>query len=907
VSSGERAGVVLGGEPGIGKTRLASELARIVHEQGALVLYGRCDEGLAVPYQPFIEALRPYARAVGPDRLRVDLGELAPDLSRLLPELPRLGEPTPGDPESERFALFEAITALIEGMTREQRALLVLDDLHWAAAPTLLLLRHLLRSERPLGALVLCTYRETELEPGQPLAQLLADLHRDASAERMSIRGLDQPAIAALLEAAVGHPLDQRDSQLANAIGAQTAGNPFFIRELLAHLAESGTLFGADERSTPGATAAQLQAPERLRHVIAQRVARLSAPARRTLRVAAVAAHAAVFSFALLERVLGDRPTLLDALDEAVAAGLLTEAGPGHYVFAHALVRQTIYGQLGSTRRVHVHRQLGEALESLDKPEAYVEALAHHFAHAAADGQADKAADYALAAGRSATSRLGYEEAVAHYERGLQALTLTGQTQDTRRCELLLALGQARWGIGELDNARQAYRQAAELADTIGDATALAHAALGFCGPPRVELAAAVTRPVADLLQRALTELHGEDSVLRARLTARLAAYTDAGHKRMLARQGLEMARRVADKATIADVLVSTHWVTRGPDTPHESLGLARELETVADDIGDQRLQVLAHWWLLDSLLEMGEMEAVKRELRDLRMLAEPRREREIKWLLALVGAGHSLLQGRLEECERLAHEALTHRFEGHDEQAAYVFAAQMVCVRGEQGRLEEIVDTIKRNAEQIPRHAGWCCVLAVIYAQLGRTAQARQEFEVLARNDFCDIPRDGDWLPSMAALSGAAVLLGDAPRAQLLYTLLLPYEDRCVVGAGLLCLGSASRLLGLLAMTLSLYEDAARHFENALNMNARIRAPLWIARTQLDYARMLLLRDWLGDTAKAVELLTKALTTAEELGVTALTERARPLQLAAAEAASSPAGARPAYRSGRSCGITPG
>jgi DNA-binding SARP family transcriptional activator len=275
VCGGARAAVVLGGEPGIGKTRLASELAREVHEQGALVLYGRCDEGLAVPYQPFVEALRPYVRAVGLDRLRAELGHLAPELGRLLPELAALGEPIRGDPESERFALFEAVAALIETATREQRALLVLDDLHWAARPTLLLLRHLIRAERPLGALLLGTYRETELDLAQPLAQLLADLQHDASTERLSIGGLDEPAITALLEAAVGHALDERTSQLVDVLVAQTAGNPFFIRELLAHLTESG------ERVDTHVTAARLEG--------AQGVAASDRPSRR----AAVSAHQA--------------------------------------------------------------------------------------------------------------------------------------------------------------------------------------------------------------------------------------------------------------------------------------------------------------------------------------------------------------------------------------------------------------------------------------------------------------------------------------------------------------------------------------------------------------------------------------------------------------------------------------
>ena len=694
---GARVAVIVSGEPGIGKTRLAAELARAVQPEGALVLYGRCDEGLAVPYQPFVQALRRYTREVGPDRLRAELGGAACELGRLLPELAALGEPVRADPESERFALFEAVAALLEAATREQRILLVLEDLHWAATPTLLLLRHLIGSERSLGALVLCTYRETELDLGQPLTQLLADLHRDASVERLSIGGLDEPAIAALLEAAVEHALDERP-ELVRVLGAQTAGNPFFIRELLAHAIESG------ERLSAGVTAAQLETPAGLRHVIGQRVGRLSAATGSALRVAAVAAvAAATFSFVLLERVLGKRAGVLDALDEAVAARLLTEAEHGDYVFAHALVRQTIYEQLGSARRMRLHRQLGEAIEALGDTQAHVEALAHHFAQAAADGQGVKAADYALAAGRRATNRLGYEQAAAHYERGLRALTLTGQPQEQRRCELLLALGQARWDAGELEKARQACRQAADLAEQLGDATALARAALGFCGPYRFEMSAAVIRPAAGLLQRALAALHDEDSALRAQLTGRLAAalaYTGVERKPVLARQALEMARRVADRATLADVLASTHRTTHGPDTLHKSMAIAEELGRVADEVGDCGLRALAHRWSLDHLLELGDTDAVEREFDALQRLAETRRERYFKWLLAVLRANHAYLEGRLEDCEKLAHDAFTHRFEGHDETAVQIFWLQMIWVRCEQGRLELVQAVVERHLE---------------------------------------------------------------------------------------------------------------------------------------------------------------------------------------------------------------
>jgi DNA-binding SARP family transcriptional activator/tetratricopeptide (TPR) repeat protein len=873
IGGGARSAVVIGGEPGIGKTRLASEFARVLHGEGELVLYGRCDEGLAVPYQPFVEALRPYARAVGLDCLRVELGDLAHELGRLLPELAGLGAPMRADPQSERFALFEAVAALIEAMTRERRVLLVLDDLHWAAGPTLWLLRHLIRSERQLDVLMLGTFRETELDASQPLAQLLGDLQRDASARRMNIGGLDESAIAVLLEAAVGHALDERAPQLLRALGTQTAGNPFFIRELLAHLTESG------ERVDTRVTAARLEAPKGLRQVIGHRVARLSAPTKRALNVAAVAGS--TFSFVLLERALGERSGALDALDEAVAAGLLAEAGHGDYAFAHALVRETIYGQLGSARRMRLHRQLGEALEALGDREAHVAALAHHFAQAAADGQGVKAATYALAAGRSATSRLGYEEAAAHYERGLQALTLTGQPQEQRRCELLLALGEARWGAGELDNARRAYEQAAELAEQLGDATALARAALGFCGPHRFEMAPAVTEPVAGQLQRALAALGDEDSPLRAQLMGRLAAaraFTGVEHRKpRLARQALEMARRVADNTALADVLASTHWAIHGPDTLRASMRLAEELGRLADELGDSRLRALAHGWLLDHLLELGDIDGVERELKALQHVAETRRERYFKWVVTVFRANHALLRGQLEDFESLAHDAFAHRFEGHDEPAARIFGAQMLFIR-----CDNLVESLESFVAQYPQIAVWRGLLAHIYAQLERRAQARQELEALARADFYDLPRDANWLPTLTTLCELVVLLGDAPRAQQLYKLLLPYADRCVVIFALLCGGSASRPLGILATTLSRYEDAARHFEQALTMNTQIRSPLLIALTQHDYAHMLLLRNRPGDSDKALRLLEQAVATAEQLGLKALADKARPLKLTA-------------------------
>ncbi len=876
VCAGTRSAVVVGGEPGIGKTRLAAELGQVVLTQHALVLYGRCDEGPAVPYQPFVEALRPYARAVGLTRLRTELGDLAPELGRMLPELAGLGEPLRGDPESERFALFESVAALLEAMTRREPALVVLDDLHWATDPTLMLLRHLLRSDRQFNVLLLCTYRETELNPGGSLARLLANLQHDAGAECLSIGGLDEPAIAALLHAMVGLSPDRDASRLVPELRAQTAGNPFFLCGLLANLADAG------QRSSPAASAPsamQLKAPESVRQVIGDRVSRLSAPAVRALRLAAVAGP--TFSFVLLERVLGARSGLLDALDEAVAARLLTEAEDGDYTFAHALVRQTIYEKLGSAWRMRLHRRLGEALEALGDVESHVEALAYHFAAAAADGQGVKAADYALAAGRSATARLGHEEAAAHYERGLRALALTGAPHEQRRCGLLLALGEARWRTGELDNARQACQQAAELAEKLGDASALAHAALGCCGPYRFEMAPQVTRPVAELLQRALDVLDDDDSSLRARLMGRLAVFTHREERKpVLARQAVQMARRVADKATLAGVLASALGATRAQNHLYDSMAMTQELGRVADDVGNRGLRALAHWWLLDVMLEQGDVEAVEHELEGLRRLTETRPERISKWVLTVLQANHAHLRGQLKTCEKLAYEALAYRYKGHDESASNAFGVQLFFIRREQGRLDELLPLLETFVDKCGEIGASRCVLAYFYAQLGHREQARQQLDGLAA-DFSDLPHDTFWLSNVSLLSEVVGVLGDVPRAQTLYEALLPYADRCAVTWALLCHGPASRSLGLLATTLSRHDEAARHFKRALEMSAQIKSPLWLAHTQSDLARLLLLRNDPGDRDEALRLLDDALVTAELLGLNAVTSKARLLTVA--------------------------
>src|SRR4051812_25667455 len=365
--------VAVAGEPGIGKTRLLAELSG-----GAR--YGRCYEESLTPYQPFVEAL----------------GEVMPE----------------ADGEGGRWRLFEAIGARLEG------ELLLLDDLHWADAGTLRLLTHVLH--RPRAPAVVAAYRDSEISRVHPLAATLADLRRDGLIERVALHGLDEAAVAQL----AGGTID------AHTLRRETGGNPFFVEQVLRHLADGGD---------PTAI------PEGVKDVIGRRLARLAPDTGKVLAYASVAGRE--FDLGLLEAVLPG-VDVLAALEEATAAQMIREEEPGRYTFTHALVRETLYDELSLTRRVRTHRELADAL-----PEDRLAELAHHRLEAAATGDVGAAADAALAAAREAMRAFAYEDAAALCERALEAVG-----DSSRRGELLLALGEARLRAGETAKAREAFR-----------------------------------------------------------------------------------------------------------------------------------------------------------------------------------------------------------------------------------------------------------------------------------------------------------------------------------------------------------------------------------------------------------------------------------------------------------------
>lgn len=448
VAGRPRAGLI-GGEPGVGKSRLAGEIARRAHAAGALVLYGRCDEDLAAPLQPFIEAVRVLAPALGAARLRQLRG--VDELTRVVPEvadlLPESAPAVRADPDTQRLALFDAVTQLLVGASREAPVLLVLDDLHWAGKTTLSLLRHLLRGAKESRLLVVGTYRDTELARTHPLAATLADLRRDSDTHRIALGGLGAAEVEAYL-AAIGNT----DRALGRELAEITSGNPFFLIEVVRHVEESG---GAWQPGT---------LPEGVREATGRRLSRLSDAANDALAVAAVAGT--TFDLALVEQVQGVE--LVDPIAEACQAGLVMEEPGtlGRFRFAHALVRQVLLAELVSLKRVRLHRTIAELLETAP-PAADADArladLAYHWYECASTGSADRAVIACRHAADRAMERVAYEEAGDLYAMALQALEWIDDADPETRAALHLARCDALLTAGDVTGARGAI-DALELA-----------------------------------------------------------------------------------------------------------------------------------------------------------------------------------------------------------------------------------------------------------------------------------------------------------------------------------------------------------------------------------------------------------------------------------------------------------
>ncbi len=881
-AAGDRRLALVAGEPGIGKTRLAAELAGLVHTEGAVVLAGRCDEDLGVPYQPFVEALRHYVTHTAGDDLAAGLGRHGSELVRLVPEIAALvsglGDPLRSDPETERYRLFDAVAAWLGTVSAEAPVLLILDDLHWAAKPTLLLLRHVLRSSEPAHLLLLGTYRDTELSRTHPLTELLADLRRSGGVERVSLPGLDTVAVAAFLEQAAGHDLDDEGEQLARVVQEETEGNPFFVAEVVRHLTETGALEQRDGRWVTAGAIEELGIPEGVRDVVGRRLARLSDVANQALTVAAVAGPE--FEPAVVAAA-GDLPEgdLLAALDEAVAARLVSETGgpTPRYRFAHALVRVTLYDELSSARRVVLHRRVAGAIEAVhaNRLDDHLPALAHHYARLAAPAdETAKAVEYATRAGDRALAQLAHDEAVAYYQQALELLSMGEGSGEGARLDLLISLGEAERRAGA-PAYRRTLLEAAGLARELGDPAALARAALANSRGVVFSTAGWVDEEMVAVLEAALEGVSPADSAMRARLLAKLGlelhfSSADRDRRVSLSDDALAIARRLDDPPTLAAVLLLRHATIWAPDNLDERLANLDELDEVAARLRDPVTTSEATSLRFRLMMEVADIPEVDRALDEWAALADELGQPVIRWLMGWPRTNRLALAGRLAEADRVAAETMELGLATGQGDAGVIHTFGLVPVRLQEGRLAEFepqfLETMERFGvtDRLPLALA---IRALIDVELGRGDRARQSLESLAAAGFAGCPVDVTWTAVMAIWGEVAAALGHSRSAAVLREALDPFRDRIACMATL-SVGTVAFHLGLLAATTGDFDTAASDFAHAAAIEERIGAPTWLARTRLEWARMLLRRSGPGDAQQARDLLTQAIDVARELGL---------------------------------------
>jgi len=871
---------MLAGEPGIGKSRLADELAARARERGFLVLWGRCWEAGGAPaYWPWVQALRAHVRATNPVDLAEQLGGGAGHVAQMIPDvqavLPDVDVPDVGDPDAARFRLFDAATSFLLAVSERQPILLVLDDLHVADTPSLLLLRFASGELARGRVLVVGSYREPDPDRDGPLPPELVELAHKPVCRFLPLSGLPEPDITRFIERTTGIA---PSASLVSAVFEETEGNPLFVGELVRLLAQEGRL-------TSVAPGARLAIPASVREVIGRRLAHLSEACREVLETSSVIGRE--FELGLVARV-AERPDqeILERLDEASRARVIGEVSglPGRFRFAHALIMDVLYEGIPSALRYDLHRRTGEALESLPEQEqtSRLAELAHHFHLSTPGGGTERGIEYARRAGDDATLRLAYEEAARLYEMALLQLKFVEDSQGELRCELLLRLGDASSKAGDLAAARETLAYAADLAKRLGDAERLARAAIGYGG--WIEwMRAGADRRVILLLEDALRAAGDQPSLGRVRLMARLACAlrgsSDRERSEELGRHAVEMGRELGETRTLLYALLGRANSIWWPENPEERLGFSDEIVEGARAIGDPVLEFLGHEGRLVSYEELGDISRVEAELAHLAAPSEELRSPSQRWSVAVVRANLALQQGLLPDAERFAIEAKDVGTRSRLTEAEEHFASHTYFIRTEQGRPREALELLQDAAERFTWYPFFRCELADLHLRLGDERASKALYQELAANRFGSLPRDNEWLFALTLLAPLAIHHHDLLGASILYKLLLPFADRHAVGHSEGTTGSASRALGILTAGLSRFDDADRHFGFAIDHNERMGARLWTTDTQVRFARMLLTRDAPGDRERAHEFLNDALRTCRSLDLVRLEREIRELR----------------------------
>ena len=860
--------VLVAGLPGIGKTELVVTFGRYASGQGAMVLWGNAwEDGGAPPYWPWVQVLRSYGRQAGESALADAAGRDAAVLSHLLPELGVSPEPI-GSGDGARFTLFEAVCGLLDRACQSAPLVIVLDDVHAAGHPSALLLRFAV-ARRLSRVLLIATYRDMEVRLDTDLSEVIGAM--EGRGTTLTLQGLSTAEIRALLPGAAPGVLA--------AVQQRSEGNPLFVSQVARLLARRA---GAVEE------VAEVAVPAGIRHAIRRQVDRIAdpaadhaaGPARRALTTADVLSTD--IDPGLVAAVLGvPAESVSEIFDRAELAGLL-RAGPvpgAPYRFAHALVRETLYGELTPLGRAESHVSVAAILNSTPWRGRTTNALlAYHFLRAIPAGRAEAAAmavEFAALAGQDALDALAYEEAAGHFESALDALGRTADAAPTRRCELLLRHAEALAKSGRGPRAACVLDEALQLARQAGAARLLAGAAL--LRAQHLDFNAPDDAVVA-LLREAAAALEPSDPALRACTLARLAVAlsSDPAAARATSAQAVEIARLSGDPAALAAALGARQHVLWGAQGPREALAGATEIVAAARAARDPEGELDGHVLRLAHLLELGDGPGAHRALADVDRLAGLLRQPLARLVASSRRSTLAALAGDFPEAARMARQAWEVGVGASLPDAGAVYWGQLFAVWLEAGLPEhdekwmeqELRGLVARSRLSVA-HA---CALVLIDAAHGARDQARGRFEELATTGLASLRPDMVYVWALALLARACVELGASHHAQPIYRALAPYAGRVAVAAGaVMCAGSVDRYLAGLAAQSGDADAAEGHFLAAVACHRRLQAQPLLARTLQEYAQLLRERARGTDLDRARQALAEAGAISAGCGMTRL------------------------------------
>jgi hypothetical protein len=863
-ATGDARLALISGEPGIGKTELARAFSRAAAASGALVLWGSAwEDGGAPPYWPWVQVLRSYARQAGPAALAAAAGPQAAVLAQLLPELGPVQELT-GSGVAARLTLFDAVGAVLDRASRAAPLAVVLDDLHAAGRPSVLLLRFA-AAARLSRMVLLATYRTVEAAVDPDVSDVIAALESASPPQVLS--GLSPQDIRLMLPGA--------DADVLAVVQRRSEGNPLFVSQV-------ARLLG------PGAaTVEEVPVPAGIRQAVRRQVARLRVP-EADPGDGALAAEEILATAAALGP--GIDPALVAAAldvpagpvarlcDDATVIGLL---GPGQdvgevYRFRHALIRETLYAELSPQSRAQAHHRIAAVLEN-SAGTGHAE-LAYHFLRAvpASAEAAARAVHHSRLAGQAALTALAYEEAAGHFRHALDVQRRAARVSPASRAGLLLSLAEALTKTGPDPAAARVIDEAIRLARDADAPRLLAAAAL--LNAQHLDFNAPADTATA-LLREAAAALDPADHALRARTLARLAITLAAApaEARDTAERAVLDAREAASRdpdqdaaaTALATALTARHYVLWGTQDPADALAAADDIVTAAQRAREPETELDGRVLRLTHLLELGDGPAAQRVLPELDRMVEWLRQPAVRLAALSRRSTLAALTGDFGPAAENARQAFQTGQAAGLPDAGAVYWGQLFAIwlhaglpaADEQWMERELRDLVARSNLSVAHAAA----LVQVEAAHGAVEQARGRLDELVGTGLGTMRPDMLYLWGLTLLARDCVVLRAAGHAPRIYQALAPYAGRAAVAAGaVMCSGSTDFYLAGLAALSGDTATAERHYRAAAGCHRRLGARPMLAHTLHEHARLL-------DPSAASAALAEARAIAADCGMSKL------------------------------------